>query len=81
MKHLIALKLAILIGLSTTAQIDTEINFPQDFFGIYKGTLHINSEKGIREIPMEFHIQATDNAKQYTYTLVYGEGNTRQVYS
>lgn len=78
MKHLIALALIIFISITTVGQIDSASHFPQDFFGIYKGILHINSENGIKEIPIEFHMQATDSIKQFTYTLVYGEGDTRQ---
>mgnify|MGYP003679754299 FL=1 len=38
---------------------DKSIDFPDDFFGIYKGNLHISSEKGNQNIPMEFHLLAT----------------------
>ena len=52
--------------------------FPDDFFGNYKGTLTINNSRGEQQIPMEFHLQATDSTDQFTYTLVYGEGDARQ---
>ncbi|RDK89244.1 hypothetical protein C8D94_1011128 [Marinirhabdus gelatinilytica] len=55
------------------------VYFPEDFFGIYKGTLHISSEKGKQEVPMELHLFATDTIGAYTYTLVYGEGTSKQV--
>ena len=54
-------------------------NFPDDYFGIYKGNLHISSEQGNQNIPMEFHLLATDTLGKYIYTLVYGEGETKQL--
>ncbi|MGG8497716.1 hypothetical protein ACQY1Q_15000 [Tenacibaculum sp. TC6] len=46
--------------------------FPQDFLGVYKGTLVINSAKGTQTIPMEFHLTPTDSSTTvFTYQLVY----------
>ena len=46
--------------------------FPEDFVGSYYGTLSIASDtREAREIPMEFHLKATDTLQRYTYTLVY----------
>jgi hypothetical protein len=72
MKRLINL-LSLIIGLlviETYAQTQ-ENNFPYDYLGIYKGTLHIEKPNGTMEIPMEFHFQKTDSTNQYQYTLVY----------
>ncbi len=55
--------------------------FPDDFFGIYSGNLHISSEKGDQTIPMEFHLFTTDSVHKYKYTLVYGDGETKQIRS
>ncbi|GEQ86915.1 hypothetical protein ULMS_24230 [Patiriisocius marinistellae] len=54
------------------------INFPHDFFGNYTGTLHIYNDKGNTEYPMEFHLQPTSFEKEYTYTIIYGNGEQRQ---
>ena len=53
--------------------------FPDDFFGIYTGNLHISSKNASQTLPMEFHLLATDSVGKYTYTLVYGEGETKQI--
>ena len=45
--------------------------FPDDFLGIYKGTLQIHSPKGKQEIPMEFHLVKTDSVNRFDYKLVY----------
>ena len=57
---------------------DNTVKFPDDFFGKYTGSLLISSEKGNQTIPMEFHLLASDSIGKYTYTLVYGEGETKQ---
>ncbi|MEL6811464.1 MAG: hypothetical protein AAFP76_09030 [Bacteroidota bacterium] len=54
-------------------------NFPDDYFGIYTGTLKINSSGGLSTYPMEFHLLATDSIGVYEYKLVYGKGDQRQV--
>lgn len=50
---------------------NTNINFPDAFLGVYKGTLKITSLKGDYEIPMEFHLLKTDKSDSYEYTIVY----------
>jgi len=60
------------------SQETTETTFPQDFFGIYTGTLNIYAAKATQEIPMEFHLLPTEINEQYIYKLVYGEGEQRQ---
>jgi hypothetical protein len=66
------------VSLSTKSQ-ELMSQFPEDLFGIYTGNLHISSEKGNQTLPMEFHLVATDSVGKYTYTLVYGEGETKQI--
>jgi len=61
------------------AQEAVEAEFPQDFFGIYTGTLYIHSASASKEIPMEFHLQSTETEGLYMYKLVYGAGEARQV--
>jgi hypothetical protein len=60
------------------SQTQDRPNFPDDYFGIYKGTLNINSSAGPSAYPMEFHLQPADSIGKYHYTLVYGEGSMRQ---
>lgn len=54
------------------------IHFPDDYFGNYAGTLMIYNNKGVTEYPMEFYLQPTKIANEYTYTIVYGNGEQRQ---
>jgi len=60
------------------SQEDTPINFPDDYFGIYTGTLEISNKNGDKTYPMEFHLQPTDSIGKYEYKLVYGAGDDRQ---
>lgn len=48
-----------------------ELVFPNDFLGIYKGTLLITNPKGSQEIPMEYHLLKTDSIHKFDYKLVY----------
>lgn len=58
------------------AQEGSNSVFPDDFFGIYSGTLKISSRNGNQELPMEFHLQPTDTLGKYSYKLIYiPEGN------
>ncbi|GAB5399077.1 MAG: hypothetical protein Aureis2KO_06620 [Aureisphaera sp.] len=59
-------------------QSQENLQFPDDYLGIYKGILHIDSERGEQNIPMEFHLTSTDSIGSYNYILVYGEGEKRQ---
>ena len=52
--------------------------FPEDFFGVFKGDLHINSSKGRSTIGMEFHFNPTDSIGKYQYMLVYIVDGNRQ---
>ncbi len=45
--------------------------FPNNFLGIYKGDLTINSARGTQKIPMEFHLKKTDSVHQFDYVLMY----------
>lgn len=58
--------------------LQAQENFPEDYFGIYKGTLLVSAPQGTKEYAMEFHLQATDSLGKYQYTLVYGDGDQRQ---
>lgn len=54
------------------------LQFPDDYFGIYKGDLHITNSRGEQTIQMEFHLQATDSVGNYKYVLVYIADGNRQ---
>ena len=78
MNYLNILICTIIFCFSLQAQ-DKKVDFPKDFFGKYTGTLDISSTKGSQQYPMEFHLLPSDTLGKYTYTLVYGEGETKQV--
>ncbi|MDC8003136.1 hypothetical protein POV27_03685 [Aureisphaera galaxeae] len=59
-------------------QAQETLQFPNDYLGIYTGTLHIDAERGKQDIPMEFHLTETDSTGVYNYILVYGAGDKRQ---
>ncbi|CAL2103452.1 Peptidyl-prolyl cis-trans isomerase ppiD [Tenacibaculum sp. 190130A14a] len=50
---------------------EKELVFPDDFIGVYKGSLQITNPKGSQEIPMEYHLLKTDSIHKYDYKLVY----------
>ncbi len=54
------------------------LQFPDDFFGVYKGNLEIKSPKGMQAIAMEFHLQPTDSIEKYEYRIVYIVDGTPQ---
>lgn len=58
--------------------LQAQENFPEDYFGIYKGTLQVSAPQGTKEYAMEFHLQPTDSIGKYQYTLVYGTGDQQQ---
>lgn len=77
------LKLIIfLYGFTTFVTLGQNVetkNFPNSYFGIYTGDLIINTNKGVQNYPMEFHMQPTDSLGVYDYTIVYGKGEQQQV--
>jgi hypothetical protein len=62
---------------SAKAQNDS-LQFPQDFYGIYKGDLKITNPKGEQTIAMEFHLNKTDSIGKHQYMLVYIFDGKRQ---
>jgi hypothetical protein len=66
-----------LICFQLSAQSDS-LQFPQDFYGIYKGDLHITNSNGNQTIQMEFHLNPTDAIGKYQYMLVYIINGNRQ---
>ena len=69
--------LLLLVSFGVFAQQDS-LQFPEKYFGIYKGDLKITNPNGTQTIPMEFHLKEGDSTGIYAYTLVYGEGEQRQ---
>lgn len=66
-----------LANFSTNAQTDS-LQFPRDFYGIYKGDLQIVNARGRQTIQMEFHLKKTDSIGKYQYMLVYIMNGERQ---
>lgn len=62
------------IGFSQTK----ETNFPDAFFGKYKGKLVISNANGSQEIDMEFHLLPTDTLGKYHYTIIYKSDKINQ---
>jgi len=60
------------------AQENSDITFPDTYFGTYIGDLEAHTDKGINNYPMEFHLLPTDTIGVYNYTIVYGKGEARQ---
>ncbi len=69
--------MSLLLTLTSYSQNDS-LQFPQDFYGIYKGDLKITNSKGRQTIGMEFHLNKTDSIGKYQYTLVYIMNGNRQ---
>ncbi|MGB1307333.1 MAG: hypothetical protein ACPG6B_00380 [Oceanihabitans sp.] len=67
----------ILVCFSAKAQNDS-LQFPEDFYGIYKGDLHITNARGKQTIGMEFHLNKTDSIGKHQYMLVYIFDGKRQ---
>ncbi len=79
MKYLIIFLL--FVSCASAQGIKTEsdtLQFPQDFYGVYKGDLHMTTSKGNRTIGMEFHLNKTDSIGKYQYMLVYIMNGERQ---
>ncbi|WP_438962911.1 hypothetical protein [Nonlabens sp.] len=55
--------------------------FPQDYLGIYKGNLNITTSKGVQTIPMEFHLQETEDPMDYKYKIFYGAERDERAYN
>ncbi|WP_438965725.1 hypothetical protein [Flavobacterium sp.] len=55
-----------------------ESNFPNDFFGKYKGKLKITTANGSQEIDMEFHLLPSDTLGKYHYTIIYKSDKINQ---
>jgi len=71
------LLIAVLFFFNSFSQEKT-LQFPDDYFGIYKGDLKIHSVRGTKEIGMEFHFNKTDQTDKYQYMLVYIFDGKRQ---
>lgn len=55
-----------------------ESNFPNDFFGKYKGKLNITTANGSQEIDMEFHLLSSDTLGKYQYIIIYKSDKINQ---
>jgi hypothetical protein len=53
--------------------------FPENYLGIYKGTLQMTSAASEQSISMEFKLEATETEGKYQYQIVYiNEGNRQE---
>lgn len=71
------LLMVLVASFSAKAQTDS-LQFPQDFYGIYKGDLQIVNARGRQTLQMEFHLNKTDSIGKYQYMLVYIMNGERQ---
>lgn len=69
--------LLLLIGNLCFSQTE-ESNFPNDFFGKYKGKLKSTTANGSQEIDMEFHLLPSDTLGKYHYTIIYKSDKINQ---
>lgn len=66
---------------TTQDKINSELEFPQDYLGIYKGMLNITTSNGINSIPMEFHLLQTADTMSYQYKIYYGTERDERSYN
>lgn len=79
MKYLVFLLMIVSCATAQEIKIENDsLQFPEDFFGIYKGDLNMTTSKGERTIQMEFHLNKTDSIGKYQYMLVYIVDGNRQ---
>jgi len=78
MNHIAYLTAFLLTIQLSIAQKNNESIFPDSYFGIYTGEILINSEKGLKNYPMEFHLLPTDSLGVFNYMIVYGKDENRQ---
>ncbi len=64
-----------------TENFKNELVFPNDFIGIYKGTLLNTSSKGTENIPMELHLLTTQDSMRYDYKIYYGQERSERAYT
>ena len=76
---------AILAGLFLTFSplflfSQSEKSFPESWLGNWTGELEIYGPRGVMQtFPMALNIQATDTAGIFTWEIIYGEGEKRDV--
>ncbi|WP_438969006.1 hypothetical protein [Nonlabens sp.] len=64
-----------------TENVKKDLIFPTDFLGVYKGNLQITSSNGTEEIPMEFHLLATNESFKFDYKIFYGDERSERAYT
>lgn len=65
-------------ALAVTALTNAQnINFPGDYAGTWKGTLEIYGTSGIRTVPMELQIAATENTSRWIWKTTYDNKDVR----
>jgi len=72
------IKYIFIICFSTVIYSQEKKQFPNDFFGVYKGKLEISNPNGSQSIDMEFHLLPSDTIGKYHYTIVYKSDKINQ---
>lgn len=71
--------LILIIIFSQNFSLAQEDKFPQDWLGVWKGTMTLDYSSGkYQEIACEVHIKTTDSTNVWKWIIVYGEGDKRQ---
>ena len=64
----------------TSSKVEN-LQFPEDFLGIYKGTLTITTSNGDELLPMEFHLLDAPDKTRYGYKIFYGAERDERSYN
>lgn len=72
------IKYILIICFSTLVNSQENKQFPNDFFGVYKGKLEISNANGSQSIDMEFHLLPSDTIGKYHYTIIYKSDKINQ---
>lgn len=64
-----------------TSKKSENLIFPEDFLGIYKGTLTITTSNGDELLPMEFHLLDAPDKTRYGYKIFYGAERDERSYN
>jgi hypothetical protein len=68
-------------GASEIKTNTNELEFPEDFLGIYKGSLTITTSNGDELLPMEFHLLDAPDKTRYGYKIFYGAERDERSYN
>lgn len=67
------------LWLMRTMSFAQQESFPQSWVGTWKGTMELHYKSGkSQEIVCELHLKEADSTNTWQWTIIYGEGATRQ---